>query len=49
MLLCNCKTLEPTTVINDVKGLLDDSLVGEVFGSEGIELKYFYIFFTIFN
>ena len=33
---CLCKTVDPVTVVEDLKGLLSDSKVDEVFSSEGI-------------
>ena len=35
---CSCFKMSPTTVVNDIESLFKDSLVEEVFSSEG--LKY---------
>jgi hypothetical protein len=41
---CKCKSLSPTTVLNDLKDLLGNSKLGDVFSSKGLtsflEMKY---------
>jgi hypothetical protein len=41
---CKCKSLSPTTVLNDLKDLLGNSKLNDVFSSKGLnsflEMKY---------
>lgn len=34
---CKCKSLNPTTIINDLGGLFKNSMAGEVFSDKGLE------------
>ena len=33
---CQCKSLTPTTIVNDINGLFKDSKMNEVFSSDGL-------------
>ena len=40
--VCNCKTLNPTTIINDIKSIFEDSKLSTIFSEEGA--LYFHIY-----
>ena len=50
---CLCKTLNPTTIITDLKGIFSDSKIDEVFSGEGLSallsVEYYrlYIFYVL--